>query len=461
MRRMDMIYVYIYRRFCCHTIMRNVYWFAFLLVALCGCAGNDPDIPDGQSFYQDRLPACTTEVIDMAGTYARLRVKIKHQLNTSLDSIRLYYRVAGSPSEIALEMPGYDTTSKSVSEEVTIPGLNPLTSYQYRIYMANHCISEYTEPTHFTTRNAAWVKVGDMPADFMGRKVVQVANRVFLITEYIFADDYPTYAPTTKHNEIWEYDPEMKDWKFVSRSPFLGRFQCVYFGLENNIYMGMGFRRDGTERGLYSFTEWWSYDLQRDEWKQKSNFPGLWANLMTYFTAGNMGYMITEYNDPEYHERMHVYQYNPLNDTWKEKAPCPGAGAVDGSYFTIGQRAYIFTGIHGIYEEGAEAARPEYVSDMWEYDTKNDQWTRCSNFGGGERAQLTSGISIGDKGFAGGGFNLQHGERNIVNDWWCYLPGIDSWIAYPNPPTWPNFAFQLKGDLYIGNTSVGIWKLVE
>lgn len=441
--------------------MKIVNFVWLLLILLCTCNTVDPDIPDGQTSFRDKLPACSVEVIDRAGTYVRLKVKIEHTSNTSLDSIRLYYRTDSSQPEAVIQIPNAGTVWDAVSEvDVAIPDLKPLTSYEFRIYEANQYTGDYTVSGHFTTRNAVWMKIGNMPPDLFGKRIVKAGNRIFLITEYI-SDEYPYTDPTSKHNEIWEYDPDTSAWEFVSQSPFPGRFQCSYFGLDDQIYIGLGHRRDGSGIWLSSFTEWWCYDLKRDEWIQKKDFHELWMGGRTSFSVGNKGYIIIEYNEVNEYQPMHLYEYNPLDDTWMEKAPFPGLKVSSGSSFVIGHRVFFFTGMHSIYEEGAEYATSEYVSDMWEYDCEKDKWTRRSDFGGGGREQVLGGVSMGNKGFVGGGFSLTNDERKTVTDWWCYISDIDTWIAYPAPPDWPDFAFELNGSMYIGLNYEGIWKFVE
>ncbi len=440
--------------------MKNTTLLLLLAVFFSTCGTADPDIPGGQSsFKNDKLPSCTVEVIDKAATYARLRIKIEHQKNTSLDSIHFCYCLSGASSEKVIPRKDFYTLAGTEDEmEVVIPELKPNTAYQYRLYVGNKYVNTYTEPVTLTTKNGQWKKIGEMPNDLTGKRVVKIKDRVFVVTEYIFADEYPYNKPTPKHNEIWEFMPQTAKWKFVTQSPFLGRRDCAYFGIEDKIYMGMGLRLREDGQIYDQFSEWWCYDTTLDKWSQKRDYTKIGNNQMNFFSYGNKGYILIT---SSIYNQMHLYEYNPIDDSWVEKASFPGLRVFSASFFAVGGDMFVCTGMHDKYNEETNSYTVEYVDDTWKYDVKTNQWHRRADFPGGGREQMFAGICVDNKGFAGSGFGLNNDERNTVNDWWCYIPELDKWIRYPDPPDFPNFVFELDKKMYFAGNSMGICVYVE
>ncbi len=90
-----------------------------------------------------------------------------------------------------------------------------------------------------------------------------------------------------------------------------------------------------------------------------------------------------------------------------------------------------------------------FRQDFWEYDPVADSWTQKANFGGGLRTQATS-FSIGNKGYAGLGFNFAGSVS--YNDFWEYDPASDSWVNKANfagSPRSGTAGFSIGGDGYI------------
>lgn len=452
--------------------MKNTYILLSLTVLLCRCNTLDPGSPEGQtSFLQDKLPSCSVEEVERSATHIRLRVTIDHRSNTSVEQIQLYYAEENDPSEDAYHILDLSKWLRNSTEmDVTVADLKPATAYRYHIHIANQFINEYPVRSAFTTQHAAWTKVGEMPPMVHGRHVLNVGGRAIMITDYTSSRDFSYLDPVEEYNQLWEYDPVKADWTYVSQPPFIGRSQFVCFGIDEQIYMGLGYRHTGIGRNMYSYMDWWCYDLKLDQWTQKKDFGALKFNLMTTFSVGGKGYMLTgsETNEqelPDYgRETMHLYEYDPSGDIWREKSPYPGQKLVDGSSFVIGERAFVFTGTFGFYsfadQNFTEYTPLYYVDDMWEYDQMNNRWTKRSAFGGGERTQMVTGVS-GNKGFAGGGLSEDEWEAVWPLDWWGYVPETDKWIAYPAPPFSPDFAFVQDGDIFIGINYGELWKYTE
>lgn len=447
--------------------------YLLLAVLFCHCNALDPEIPKGQtSFAQDKLPSCSVEEMEKSGVHIRWKITIDSRLNTSLDQMLLYYaeedELSGSTWQVLDLSPQFKNSNET---NVTLSNLKPATAYHYQIYLANQFTEGYPAQSGFTTRNAAWVKVGEVPPVVHGRQVLKVANRIFMITDYTSVKNFSYLNPAMEHNQLWEYDPVKTEWKYITQTPFIGRFQFVCFGLGDQIFMGLGYRHTGIGRNMYSYVDWWCYDLKQNQWTRKKDFGGLKFNMMTFFSVQGKGYMLTGSKTnpqelPDYgRETMHLYEYDLLNDAWKEKAPFPGEKIVDGSSFVISNRAFVFAGTFGAYsyadESFTEYTPLYYVDDMWEYDCLNNRWFKRSSFGGGKRTQMATGVTVSNKGFAGCGLSEKDWTAEWPLDWWGYIPETDEWIAYPAPPFNPDFTFEHDGHIFIGKNDGELWKYAE
>ncbi len=449
------------------------YVLLLLSVLCCQCNAWDPDMPQGKSFIkQDRLPACSIVETDKSGVHIQWRIRMDALLNTSLDQVRFYYAEDNGlpdPAWQSLDLSGRFAGHTEV--DLTLSNLKPATAYRYRLYLANPFTEDYPVQSRFTTRPAAWVQTGVVPPAVHGRQVVKAGGQTILITDYTCAAGFTITRPPLEHNQLWAFDPAGMEWKYITQAPFIGRTQFVCFGLHDQVFIGLGYRHTGIVRNIYSYVDWWCYDLKTDTWTRKKDFGGLKDNLMTFFSAAGKGYMLSgsETNEqelPEHgRESLHLYEYQPLTDTWKEKAPFPGQKLTRGASFVIGDRAWVYGGTYGGYsyvdENFSEYMPAYYVDDVWEYECLNDRWHKRSVFPGGDRTQMANGVAAGNKGFAGCGLAEVNYEAVWPLDWWGYLPETDEWIAYPAPPFQPDFTFEQEGIVFIGKNDGELCKYIE
>lgn len=130
-----------------------------------------------------------------------------------------------------------------------------------------------------------------------------------------------------------------------------------------------------------------------------------------------------------------LWEYNTITEVWTRRANFPDNGRTKSSVFVINNIAYVGLG----YQGGASSIVNEVpiyneVSDFWKYDPLSDIWTQIANFPAGNRAGAC-GFSINNKGYiVGGGYSKNTGtiRYGYFKDTWEYNPTTDTWIQKAN-----------------------------
>jgi hypothetical protein len=102
-----------------------------------------------------------------------------------------------------------------------------------------------------------------------------------------------------------------------------------------------------------------------------------------------------------------LYQYDPAGNSWTQKANFQGTMRQLGVAFSIGNRGFAGTG----YDNGVP-----YRNDVWEYAVSTDTWTSVTDFGGTAR-DMAVAFGIGIKGYIGTGE-----DPSLKNDFWEFTP---------------------------------------
>jgi N-acetylneuraminic acid mutarotase len=181
------------------------------------------------------------------------------------------------------------------------------------------------------------------------------------------------------HKDLWRYDPVLDSWTQMTNHPGSTRRNAVGVAVGDKGYIGLGADSSVSSQGVI-LDDWWEYDPVGNSWLQKADYPG-------GFNESNMS---------------------------------SAAGVYFATAFSSGTKAYLC---------GGKMGPDVYGTDLWEYNTLTDAWTRLADFPGGDRYQLSS-FAIGGKGYVGMGI-----DHDLFNkDWWQYDPTLDSWIQVSDLP---------------------------
>jgi len=248
---------------------------------------------------------------------------------------------------------------------------------------------------------------------------------------------------TTRFNDLWEYDNNLKYWTQKASLPANARSSAVAFVVNGKGYIGTGY--DGSNQ----LNDFWEYDPATNKWTQKANFAGTARYDAVAFSMNNKGYVCsgfdgnylkdlweftpgaTESDPGSWTQRASLggtkrsaamafvlngkayivsgnnngtalndlWAYDAAADTWTQKRKISNVSddTYDDNYssiarfngvaFIMGTKAYITTGENG-----------SIVSTTWEYDDVNDQWTQRTAFEGSARTGAAA-FTLGDRGF--------------------------------------------------------------
>lgn len=113
---------------------------------------------------------------------------------------------------------------------------------------------------------------------------------------------------------------------------------------------------------------------------------------------------------------------NPVSsNVWTQKSSLTNARNFPVA-FSVNGKGYLGTGLSGTVA----------YNDFWEYDPSLNTWTQKANFAGGQRYAAV-GLSIGNKGYVGTGFDITAGVNK--NDFWEYDPFSNTWTQKANVGT--------------------------
>lgn len=242
--------------------------------------------------------------------------------------------------------------------------------------------------------------------------------------------------------------------------PFRGREGVVSFAIDEKVYVGLG--RDGTGKLLSDFYE---YDLTKNVWSKKADFPGLPRRNSSSFVINGIAYVGlgfrggSDQSNPNFltNEGQDFWKYDSSIDKWTQITTFPGAGRAFAAGFSIGGKGYI---VSGESTKNWGNIRYIYYSDTWEFDPTTELWTQKASFGGGLRSRATN-LSIPSRGYVGGGKILEPnvgyytGQTTDANDLWEFDPLKNVWIKV-NLPSGYNItaiAFSIQDKAYIGFTN--------
>ena len=208
-------------------------------------------------------------------------------------------------------------------------------------------------------------------------------------------------------NMILRQIPGLKRHPFQAHS----RSYAVGFSIGIKGYIGTGVHVDDFEN--YSFCQdFWEWDQSTNLWTRKADIGGLGRYAAVGFSIGTKGYIGTGDASNAAFSR-DFWEWDQATNIWTRKADLEGSGRSLAVGFSIGTKGYIGTG------GTPEGVNSPYANDFWEWDQATNKWTRKADLKGNGRYSAI-GVSIGDKGYIGTGFNME--IENSLQDFWEYVP---------------------------------------
>ncbi len=185
-------------------------------------------------------------------------------------------------------------------------------------------------------------------------------------------------------------------------------------------------------------------------WTQKTSLPAAVREVAVGFSINGKGYVGTGNKDGG-NLLWDFWQYDPVLDSWAQKADFPPAmdsiGRQMSSGFSIGDKGYICAGA------GMDTVTNNAImySDLWEYDSGANSWSQKASLPGVERGYHVS-FSINGKGYVGTG-NMGDFSSTLLDDFWEYDPTTDQWTQrtdFPGGLRETAVGFSILGKGYIG-----------
>ncbi|WP_161991961.1 IPT/TIG domain-containing protein [Flagellimonas algicola] len=193
------------------------------------------------------------------------------------------------------------------------------------------------------------------------RKDFEHEPRRFGIAEAIGEDIYMGLGvgPLGNLSDFWKYNTRTDTW--TQMPDFLGtpRHGTSHFVLDGNLFVGLGM--DGN--GVNGITDFYKFEPDTKTWVQLEDFPGNPNQVRQFansFVLNGKAYVYggTDIGIEGYYNDL--WEYDLASDTWEEKTSFELIGRAGAVAFTIGNKGYIATGYNG---------QPQWLSDIWEYDS--------------------------------------------------------------------------------------------
>ena len=159
-----------------------------------------------------------------------------------------------------------------------------------------------------------------------------------------------------------------------------------------------------------------------------------------------------------------LFEYNTITDIWTKKANFPNSGRTKASVFVIDNIAYVGLGYKGGASNQINTA-PIYneLSDFWKYNSSTDTWSQIANLPSAvSNRASSSSFSINNKGYiVGGSYSKNSGtvKFGYLKDTWEYNPQTNIWTQRAD------FGGGERSDLYgitiLGNAYIGFGQTLD
>ncbi|WP_051664291.1 hypothetical protein [Dyadobacter crusticola] len=156
----------------------------------------------------------------------------------------------------------------------------------------------------------------------------------------------------------------------------------------------------------------WSLDITWDQ-AQLAPLPEKTGRIAA-FTVGGTGYVVNQLPGTV----PHLFAYDLVKDKWTRKADFPGKMRSEGIGFAVKNKGYFGLGV----DTGGNGLR-----DLWEYDVATNTWRYHSEYPG-QGSRLLISVSAANKAYLGWGYEMRQlegsGSKEIIGctDFWEFNP---------------------------------------
>ena len=326
-------------------------------------------------------PAPAVETLDVVGTPASTSAQVQCQVtNAGAISLKEYGIVYSSTNAQPTTADGVaKATGSGVTTTVSLSGLQPNTTYNYRAYATSNLGTTYATMVKQVKTDPGIVAIGAV--SLTNNKPSQLGNNSATVNikveqpgavaEYgVVITSNPNQVPDLKSGVA---APQIR----TTPGPFpaVGTLDFEIKGLtENSPFFVVAYAKDKGGKTVYS-NESVGFQTKygvRGNWQQLANFPTERAySYNPLFTIGGKVYVGSQSigASSNYYYFKQLYEYDPATNFWTQKKDFPGTGRTEATVAVLNNKAYVMFG----------ATKGAYFSDAWEYDPASDSWRQLTN----------------------------------------------------------------------------------
>jgi hypothetical protein len=251
-----------------------------------------------------------------------------------------------------------------VQEGIGFPGLNECGQTAFGIngkgYYGNgqysvggtSSIADCDDLWTYTPESGRWNKLPSLiPLPMNDPKVFVLDEQVYMGLGY---RRDPSQDRDPYEDDLYAYDPnsdQWTKWRDIASFPS-AREGIIAFVIDNVIYAGSGTELDGINGPDIDHLDFWKYDPTVNEWLRLQDLPFGHRKFGLSFAIKNKGYWM---------DRDEFWEYHPSDDSWKLN---PNTLEEPGTYFTwlefiVDDKAYF-----------------RADNKMWAYDSAKAEWTQ-------------------------------------------------------------------------------------
>lgn len=239
-------------------------------------------------------------------------------------------------------------------------------------------------------------------------------------------------------NKYADYPTPQIQFRQVSGLPAGGRASAVTFTIDDKGYMLFGRTRPDSDY----LKDCWEYNPSDNRWRQKKDFPGKARVKAIAATVNGKAYVGLGFEEVPVYQGVgyltDLWEYNSKWDLWTKRAEFPGTATSGCISFVYNNEIYVGFGFNGT----------GFTKEMWKYSPQNDAWENLGEFSGDARV---GGVVVtdGTRVFFGTGYNLEN-----YSDWWEYFPETNSWSkrrSMPDRGRVNGLAFCVKNRFFVSS----------